>query len=639
MIRNKSLLVGIGVGIAAVRLLGHSPAMWLYVGLEVFAYCLVLLLLFWPTVIVEKGITVKTTTLAKPSTQELMLSPISSTSLASEASLDSLQSTIRTLETPRKVDFCIGKQPLIRPLPGGFPKHCPLDTAPSHVSALAQPSSTPLVKLSLPVLPPTYDPEVESLREMNAFEAAALQRLSEVTKQVTEAVKFAKLQQVEAAPVLAHTPSIVDLPPRETEVIREGVSQDLHAAKGESAMQIEPFDPSPEGKGTQAAVQRTPAFFPQTPVVNISAASLHVNALPELPAGSNAVIPAALASKPTQQFPAFSQPPSNITHSVAPSAYQQVEMSESSASVPSRIHLSTAIPSSTGFKASHKPASSAMDVISMQETRDTYASRLAAESKPLRSDPSSSDISALLEHIATKERLLPTLGDEARKDITRFAYSFAGDSPSQSQLRKLKDRLNVALQRSPAPLFFLCEQLIKVNMGYFRQPNGLVLADCLVRWVSVLAQEWIQLESYFVLELQTQEPSLHPSARSHSAFTSLKVPLARSYSLAILYAFLMRTKSKVTLSDAWTLLANFVNSPYDASSVRIPAVLAGMLRVVGSDMGFEYAHQFRKLVNLILNDYLKDVPLNDPAQMYVREISFLTMTGKFKPPIDPVSKT
>jgi hypothetical protein len=508
------------------------------------------------------------------------------------------------------------------------------------VSALAQPSSTPLVKLSLPVLPPTYDPEVESLREMNAFEAAALQRLSEVTKQVTDAVKFAKLQQVGAAPVLAHTPSIVDLPPRETEVIREGVSQDLQAAKGESAMQIESFDPSPEGKGTQVAVQSTPAFFPQTPAVNVSSTSLHVNALPELPAGSNAVIPAVLTSKPTQRFPAFSQPPSNVTHTVAPSAYQQVEMSESSAPAPSRTHLSTAIPSSTGFhRASNKPASSAMDVISMQETRDTYASRLAAENKPLRSDPSSSDISALLEHIATKERLLPTLGDEARKDITRFAYSFAGDSPGQSQIRKLKDRLNVALQRSPAPLFFLCEQLIKVNVYYFRQPNGLVLADCLVRWVSVLAQEWIQFESYFVLELQTQEPSLHPSARSHSAFTSLKVPLARSYSLAILYAFLMRTKSKVTLSDAWTLLANFVNSPYDASSVRIPAVLAGLLRVVGSDMSFEYAHQFRKLVNLILNDYLKDVPVKDSAQMYVREISFLTMTGKFKPPIDPVSKT
>ena len=637
MIRNKSLLVGIGVGIAAVRLLGHSPAMWIYLGLEVFAYCLVLVLLFWPTVIVEKGITVKTTTLAQPSTQELMLSPISSTSLASEGSLDSLQSTIRTLETPRKVDFCIGKQPLIRPLPGGFPKHCPLDTAPSHVSALAQPSSTAQVKLSLPVLPPTYDPEVESLREMNAFEAAALQRLSEVTKQVTDAVKSAKLQQVEAAPVLTHTPSIVDLPTRETEVIREGVSQDAQAAKGESAMQIESFNPSPEAKGAPIAVQSTPAFPPQTPAVNVSTISLHTNAFPAFATSSSAVIPAALTSKPTQQFPAFSQPPSNITHTVVPSTYQQVEMSESSA--PSRTHLSTAIPSSTGFhRASVNPAPSAMEVISMQETRDTYASRLAAENRPLHLEPSSSEISALLEHIATKERLLPSLGEEARREITRFAYSLAGDSPGQSQLRKLKDRLSVPIQRSSAPLFFLCEQLIKLNVDYFRQSNGLVLADYLVRWVSVLAQEWTQLERLFVLELQTQEPSLHPSARSHSTFTSIKVPLARSYSLAILYGFLMRTKSKVTLSDAWTLLASFVNSPYDASSARIPAVAAGLLRVVGSDMSSEYAHQFRKLVNLILNDYLKDVPLNDPAQMYVREISYLTMTGKFKPPIDPVSK-
>lgn len=612
MIRNKPVLVSIGLGIAAVRVLGHSPAWWLYVGLEVLAYLLLLLQLFWPTVIVKKDITVKTMTWAGPNTQELSLSPIASTtSFTSEASQDSLQATLRSIET---VAQSVSKPlpiPLLRAIPGCFSKPTPMQNTQSRLCALFQPTSTPLV--SAPVLPLASDPEVECLRQMNAFETAALQRLSEVTKQVTEAVKAAQLR--ESPPILTHTPSIVDLP-RET-VIKEGGNLDLKGGKEGNAMEVVPFPTSSDEKRNDEA-----------PIA------------------------------PNRQFPAFAPVTVPFAHTnpstQPPVAYQQVEMTENSAisaqSAPpptaSRVNLpssrlSTAIPLSTGFQTATRPVASSMEVVPMQESAvltETYASRLAAEDKYSLVDPPNSDISALMEYLDLKKRLLPSLGDETCKEITRFAYSITAEAPNALQVRRLKDRLNSAVQRSPAPLFFLSQQLIKLNIQYLRQPNGLVFADSLARWVCLLTQEWNHFESCFVHELQTQEPGLHPSARSHSAFTALQVPLTHSYGLAVLYAFLMRTRSKVTLAEAWTLLASYVNAPYDASCARWPAIIAGLLRVVGNDMSIEYTHQFHKLANLVINDYLKGVPVSDPAQIYVREVGYLTLTGKFRAPIGPASK-
>ena len=624
MIRSKPVLVSIGVAIAAIRVLGHSPALWLYVGLEVLAYCLVLLQLFWPTVVVEKGITVKTMTIAGPNTQELVLSPIdSTTSFTSEGSQDSLQSTIRTIQAvEQKADLSRRPPiPLLRAIPGGFPKPIPVDNTQSRVCALVQPSSIPLVKLAVPLLPLAADPEVECLRQMNAFEAAALQRLSEVTKQVTEAVKAAQ-QREEPAPVLTHTPSIVDLP--KEKVIKEGGDRDSQGGKEASAMEVVPFAPSSEGTRNE-----------DIPTARVLVSTGQFSGFPP------AAVPLPVYT--TQPFaPAISQPPV---------VYQQVEMAENS-SVPAPFHsasrvtfpstrLSNAIPLSTGFHTASKPVPNSMDVVPRQEAadvRDTYASRLAAEDRPSLPDPPNSDIRALQEHLTTKQRLRNSIGEETYKEVTRFAYSIVAETPNAMRIRRLRDRLSGTIQRTTAPLFLLAEQLIKLNIHYLRQPNGLVLADSLVRWVCLLSQEWSLFESCFVHELQTQEPGLHPSARTHPDFSALQVPLTHSYGLAILYAFLMRAKTKVTLSEAWTLLASYANAPYDASCVRLPAVIAGLLRVVGYEMSVEYAHQFRKLVNLLINDYLKGVPESDPAFMYVREIGYLTLTGKFRAAIGPGSK-
>lgn len=283
-----------------------------------------------------------------------------------------------------------------------------------------------------------------------------------------------------------------------------------------------------------------------------------------------------------------------------------------------------------------------MDVVAMQESqpvKDTYSSRLAVESsRPAPTYQTSSDLSPLVSYLREKEHTRNSIGDDTRKEIIRFSYSITTTPPTTHQTRRLKDKLNLATQRSDAPLHMLCEQIIKQNIEYLRQSEGLSFAEGLVRWVLMLGQEWSQLEECFLRELKAQEPLLHPGANTHPAFATVNVPVERSYALAILYGFLMRAKSKVTIADCWSLLASYLDAPYDSSCARVPAVIAGLLRVVGSDMSAEYDRQFFKVVNLIVNVYFKEVPLTSPSQIYIQEVAYLTAAGRFPEPVKPVNK-